>query len=252
MDSAFYFYSLPATIFVLLQLGELSLPCSQQRSYQPLDWLLNITGLFIQGVLIPLAGIVLAYNVFPTLPFLQQGVIPFHFWGAFFLNFVVIDFLYYWQHRWFHRNDALWKLHICHHSSPRVDIWATSRNNLWVNFLFVYLLLNPLLGFLCQSPDGFFAGAMVTASLDILRHSNIDFQKLPGKRFYEKLGMIFVMPWMHHSHHNMLKTAHNFGANLIIWDKIFNTFDGDTEHAFAYQPKKHSSYRQQFYYPFIR
>jgi sterol desaturase/sphingolipid hydroxylase (fatty acid hydroxylase superfamily) len=253
MDSAIYwFYCLPAITFVILQLGELRLPFLQQQSYQPLDWLLNITGLFIQGVVIPLAGILLAYFLFPMFPFLKQGAIPLNFWGAFALNFVVIDFAYYWQHRWFHGNSTLWKLHVCHHSSPRVDIWATSRNNLWVNFLFVYLLLNPLLGFLCQNHEGFFAGAMVTASLDIIRHSNIDFQKLPGQSYFKKWGSIFVMPWMHHSHHNMLKIPHNFGANLIIWDKLFNTFNDELAPLFEYQPEKPSSYRQQFYYPFIR
>lgn len=254
MDSqAWCCYSLPAITFVLLQIGERVLPCLHQcDTYQRLDWLLNLAGLFIQGVLIPLAGILLSYAIFPMLPFLKQGILPLNFWGAFCLNFIVIDFIYYWQHRGFHRNEYFWKLHICHHSSPRVDIWATSRNNLWINFLFVYLLLNPLLGFLCQSHDGFFAGAMVTASLDILRHSNIDFQKLRVKRLIQYLGVIFVMPWMHRSHHNMLKPSHNFGANLIIWDKLFNTFDGETCVEFAYQPKTPNSYQNQFYYPFIR
>ncbi len=71
------------------------------------------------------------------------GILPIGWWGAFLLNFVVIDFLYYWQHRWFHRIRPLWKLHRCHHTARRVDIWVTSRNTLVMHFLFVYFLLNP-------------------------------------------------------------------------------------------------------------
>ncbi|PCH96155.1 MAG: hypothetical protein COB83_06690, partial [Gammaproteobacteria bacterium] len=131
-----------------------------------------------------------------------------------FLNFILIDFLYYWQHRSFHAVSMLWNLHLCHHSAPRVDIWSTSRNNLCVNFLFVYLLLNPLLGYCCDNQNGFFAAAMITASLDIWRHTQI---KLPNaaKNISKLIGIFFVTPAMHRSHHNMAVTSHNFGANLI-------------------------------------
>ncbi|MCS5710312.1 sterol desaturase family protein [Candidatus Berkiella aquae] len=254
MDLALYwFYGLPALSFFLLYLGELWLPCYQQpKIYQPSDWLLNIIGLFIQGVLIPLLGIVFAYTLFPQLDFLKPGALKLSWFGAFLFNIIVIDFLYYWQHRLFHRFSFLWKLHECHHSSPRVDIWATSRNNLWVNFLFVYLLINPVIGYLCQNPEGFFAGSMLTASLDIFRHSKIDFKRLPKQKWIQAMAKIIVMPWMHHSHHNMLKKAHNFGANLIIWDKIFKTFEESGQQNIQYQLLNSSSYRYQFYYPFTR
>lgn len=246
-------YCLPLTVFLLLQVGELCWPGHQSaKPYKAADWALNILGLFIQGVLIPIAGILLAKWIFPSIPFLVKGTIPLSWWGSFLLNFVVIDFLYYWQHRLFHRQPTLWKMHECHHRSPRVDIWATSRNNLFVNFLFVYLLVNPMLGYLCVNPEGFFAGAMLTASLDILRHSKMDFSKIRESRLVKMLSAIFVMPWMHHSHHNVLLTPHNFGANLIIWDKLFKTYQVSHSMDVQWQPIEPLSYRQQFYYPIIR
>lgn len=246
-------YCLPLMVFLLLQVGERCWPAPQSAEpYKTVDWLLNILGLFIQGVLIPFTGIMLAMWVFPSLPILQKGSIPLSWWGSFLLNFIVIDFLYYWQHRLFHGQPQLWKMHECHHRSPRVDIWATSRNNLFVNFIFVYLLVNPVLGYLCANAEGFFAGAMVTASLDILRHSKVDFSKIQENPIVKILATMFVMPWMHHSHHNVLLKPHNFGANLIIWDKLFKTYSVSTGIEVQWQPVDTLSYRKQFYYPIIR
>ncbi len=249
----YWFYCLPGVVFILLLLGEKLLPSHQQSgSYHRLDWVLNLIGLFVQGIVIPLLGILLAYTILPSISLLKKGALPVNWWGAFLINFIFIDFLYYWQHRLFHRIPFLWRLHESHHSSPRVDIWATSRNNLWVNFLFVYIIINPIMGYLCQNSDGFFAGAMVTASLDIFRHSNMNFNQSPSKGLLNKLATVFVMPWMHHNHHNMLKKPNNFGANLIIWDKLFNTFDKNCSQNIQYQPSALNSFAQQFYYPFVR
>ncbi len=139
----------------------------------------------------------------------------FGWFGAFVLNFVFVDFLYYWQHRLFHRVPLLWALHQCHHASPTLSVWATSRNTFAVNFLFVYLLVNPLLGFLCDSPDGFFAAAGLTAALDLWRHSRVG--ALPG------LSRVLITPWQHHWHHSEDGQRTNYGANLMLWDRCFGT-----------------------------
>lgn len=248
----FWLNCLPFIVFILLQLGEWVLPHHQPEiPYNKVDCYLNVIGLFIQGVLIPCAGIVLATWVLP-LTTLTKGALPLNSVEAFALNFIVIDFFYYWQHRLFHQNTLLWQLHECHHSSPHLDIWATSRNNLFVNFLFVYLLFNPVLGYLCASSEGFFAGAMLTASLDIVRHSKIAFEKVQQSTLSRVLATIFVMPWMHRSHHNVLQKPHNFGANLIIWDKLFNSYQEPQKTKAQFLPDTPKAYRKQFYYPFVR
>lgn len=211
-----YFWSaLPALTFVALWLSARSQPRSQ--TYNATDWSLNLLGLGVQGLAIPWAGYLLTTQVLPRLLPGIQDIWPIGFWGALAVNLIVIDALYYVQHRLFHHR-RLWRLHETHHNSPRLDVWATARNSLWINGLFVYLWLNPLLGHLTGAPEGVFAGAMITASLDLWRHS----------------GHLSDMPWAkgwltrpidHHRHHDADKRDANFGANFIVWDRLFGTAD---------------------------
>lgn len=208
---------LPLIAFVTLALLERR-SARPEPAGLPADHLLNLVGLAVQGVVIPAAGYLIATRGlavhWPDLAgSLRIGCV-----GAFALNFVFVDLLYYLQHRLFHRVGVLWALHQCHHASPAVNVWATSRNSLLINFLFVYLLLNPVLGFLCDCPEGFFLAAALTASLDLWRHS-----RLPGRCTPGWLGRALVTPAHHHLHHSFDGQRVNFGANLILWDRLFGT-----------------------------
>lgn len=205
---------LPLIAFVVLAVAERR-GAPMPARYSPADHALNLAGLLVQGVAVPLAGYLIATRLlaqgFPQL----AGVLPLGWLGAFLLNFIVVDFFYYWQHRLFHRVPLLWALHQCHHASPTLNVWATSRNALAINFLFVYLLLNPVLGFLCDAPAGFFAAAGLTAALDVWRHSRV-----PAPSW---LGRVLVTPWQHHLHHSPAGHRANYGANLMLWDRLFGT-----------------------------
>lgn len=247
------YYFLPALCFGLLLLAELVFPTIEQNhQYGKVDWVLNILGLFIQGALIPVAGLVFGQYILKQFFPEYEGILNIGWLGGFLLNFIVVDFLYYWQHRAFHHVPRLWRLHVCHHYTPKVNIWATSRNNLWINFLFVYLMVNACLAFACKNPQGFVLGAMLTASLDILRHTQVDFSWISGAKPFHWLGEIFVTPLMHRSHHNAEKVGHNFAANLIIWDKLFGTYTKSCDKISHYRPKKTISFKQQFWYPILQ
>lgn len=186
--------------------------------YSATDWALNLAGFVLQGVVVPLLGYWASQNLIPAVLPGAKGVVHIGFIGAFLLNVVLVDLLYYWEHRAFHDLKALWPLHLTHHNSPALDIWATSRNALLINGLFVYLLVNPWLGYLCDHPGGFFAGAMVTASLDLWRHT-ARLSPLPWARGW------LVRPIDHHRHHDVDRSPANYGANLIVWDRLFSTAD---------------------------
>jgi len=210
---------LPLLVFAsLVVLQRASRAAPQVPAYAPADHGLNLLGLAIQGLLVPASGYWIATSLLAAHWPGAAGSWHIGWIGAFIVNFVAIDFLYYWQHRLFHRVQALWALHQCHHASPALDVWATSRNSLFVNFLFVYTLVNPLIGFLCDRPDGFFAGAAVTASLDLWRHSRLREGFTPAF-----LGRVLVSPLHHHAHHSPEGQAVNFGANLLLWDRLFGT-----------------------------
>ena len=143
-------FAIPGVAFVLLAVGEAVLPRANcGRAYGPWDIALNLVGLGFQGLVVPVAGYLFAVlflqTSFPGL----AGTLQIGFWGAFLLNVIGVDFVFYWQHRAFHRVPALWRFHLCHHATPRVDVWATARNTPITNFFLVYFLLNPLIAFIC-------------------------------------------------------------------------------------------------------
>ncbi|MDR3477447.1 MAG: sterol desaturase family protein [Gammaproteobacteria bacterium] len=243
---------IPAISFLVLFAGEMLLPDRTLKyCYHRWDWLLNMTGFAMQGLVVPLCGYWIATHILPTLWPAGKGVLPLNGYGAFLLNFVGVDFLYYWQHRLFHHVPLLWRWHRCHHASPRVDIWATARNSIFVNFFFVYLLVNPLLGFMCKDPSGFFLAATFTASLDLARHTAIHTEKMPLLHAFARgIGYLFVTPSQHHRHHLALSKPANFGANFIIWDKLFKTFCVNMPQHLIYQDPEAPHPLQQLLYPF--
>jgi sterol desaturase/sphingolipid hydroxylase (fatty acid hydroxylase superfamily) len=89
----------PFLTFILLFIGEAVLPSNTAKfSYHRYDWLLNLIGFIVQGLIIPLCGYLLATQLFPSLWPAGKGLLPFNWWGAFLLNFIVVEFIYYWQH----------------------------------------------------------------------------------------------------------------------------------------------------------
>ncbi|HEY9683544.1 MAG TPA: sterol desaturase family protein [Drouetiella sp.] len=239
---------MPMLTFVILVLAErrassrVPSTLAPAAGYSRADWFLNLSGFFMQGLVVPLAGLALALFVFPVVaPSLHQSL-HIGFAGAFLLNFVVVDFFYYLQHRAFHQIPMLWKLHAPHHFSPTVDVWATSRNALMTHFLFVYMLLSPILAYLCDVTEGFFAGAMLTASLDLFRHARINV-RVPV------LDAILIMPADHHRHHDADKPEANYGANLNVWDKLFGTFEISERFPSVYAGSHQPSFQSQLLFP---
>jgi sterol desaturase/sphingolipid hydroxylase (fatty acid hydroxylase superfamily) len=234
---------LPLVTFILLLWLEISVPAGiAGKDYEFGDWIMNLSGFFMQGIVVPVAGYYLATDVFPEFLPEFQGTLPLGIAGAFMLNFIGVDFLYYFQHRAFHQVPWLWKLHAPHHYSPTLSIWATSRNALLTHFLFVYLLINPILGYLCNVPEAFFAGAMCTAALDIFRHSSI-------RAEWPLLRGILVLPRDHHRHHDSDKVFSNYGANLLIWDRMFGTADPGADYPKSYAVAGAPGYTTQLLCP---
>lgn len=239
------FWLLPCMVFAALAIVErVSRAADARPSYTPADHLLNLAGLAIQGAVVPLAGYWIATQWLAARWPEAAGSLAVGWLGAFLLNFVAVDFLYYWQHRLFHDVPGLWALHRCHHASRTVSVWSTSRNSLGINFLFVYMLVNPVLGFLCDRPDAFFLAATVTACLDLWRHS-----RLPERFAGGPLGRLLVTPSHHHAHHGLEGAAANFGANLILWDRIFGTAHDPVAYPRAYGVTGAPGAWRQFLFP---
>jgi sterol desaturase/sphingolipid hydroxylase (fatty acid hydroxylase superfamily) len=135
-----------------------------------------------------------------------------------FLAFLLQDFLYYWFHRASHNIHWLWAAHIVHHSSDKMNFTTAFRQSLMYPLAGMWLFWTPmmLLGF-----DPKFALTVVAL--------NLAFQFFVHTQSIDKLDWlewILNTPSHHRVHHatNKLYIDKNYAGVLIIWDKLFNTY----------------------------
>jgi sterol desaturase/sphingolipid hydroxylase (fatty acid hydroxylase superfamily) len=138
------------------------------------------------------------------------------------------DFIYYWLHRFDHEIRFFWASHVTHHSSEKMNFTVGFRSSVFQPlYRFIYFLPLPLLGF--QPLDIVFVYS-ATQIWGIFVHTEL----------INKMGWleyILVTPSHHRVHHasNPKYLDKNMGMFLIIWDKLFGTFQKElpTE---KYQP----------------
>lgn len=142
--------------------------------------------------------------------------------GAWVALFVGVDFFYYWFHRAAHRVNIAWASHAPHHSSEDYNFAVALRQGPvqpLVSMLF-YLPL-ALVGF----PPPMFA---TMATLNTLYQFWIH-TELIGR--LGVLELVLNTPSHHRVHHgcNGRYIDRNHAGILIIWDKLFGTFEPEAE-----------------------
>lgn len=194
------------------------------RSYE--DWVLDLVGLFFQGVLIPILQITAVYQLYQYALPGDRGSLNLPAVAAFLLSFVFVDYLYYWNHRLLH-TPWLWHIHMVHHTLTEMHVLGTSRNTLWTSFLIVYLWVHALFLYLLQDPTWYVAGVSLTSALDLWRHSAVlesSSAEAPiPKCLLYRWSTLLILPQDHAWHHANDGDYGNYGANLKIWDKLHGT-----------------------------
>jgi sterol desaturase/sphingolipid hydroxylase (fatty acid hydroxylase superfamily) len=138
------------------------------------------------------------------------------------LLFLLTDLVWYWYHRLAHEINLLWMAHIVHHQSEDFNYTASARITVFQAFVRTgFWAVLPLIGF----PAG-----MITSLL--LIHGIYPF--FIHTRLVGKLGIleyILVTPSHHRVHHasDEKYLDKNYGDVLIIWDKLFGTFQKEEE-----------------------
>lgn len=151
--------------------------------------------------------------------FLSQYIpwqIPINIWTTI-LCILLIDFLYYWEHRIEHRVRALWTYHSIHHSSPIYNYTTALRVSFIDSFVTWVFYLPAIL-------IGFHPYVVLLAILFMLTYQFWLHTEIIGKLgWYEK---IFMTPSQHRVHHGSddIYLDKNYGAILSIWDRMFGTF----------------------------
>lgn len=138
------------------------------------------------------------------------------------LLFFAEDFMYYWLHRIDHYCRFFWAVHVTHHSSEEYNLTVGFRSSVFQPmYRFIYFIPLSFLGF--KGIDIMFIYS-ATQIFGILSHTQT----------INKLGFleyILVTPSHHRVHHasNARYLDKNMGMVLIIWDKLFGTFQQEEE-----------------------
>lgn len=143
-------------------------------------------------------------------------------WRVWVVGFLAVDALYYAFHRWSHESNAPWATHVVHHQSEEYNLSVALRQGAfqaWFSFPF-YLPL-ALLGLHWKV---FLA----------LKSINTLYQFWIHTRLIGRLGpleWIFNTPSHHRVHHarNPQYLDRNYAGTLIIWDRLFGTFEPEVE-----------------------
>ena len=137
------------------------------------------------------------------------------------VGFLVLDF-YLWAYHWTqHRVGFMWHFHKLHHGTAELTVFASGRSHVVDATLKLtgVMLVSYVLGL---SPEVFTYGfALPILLLDSFNHSNIDF---PRTR-WRWLAQVFTSPNAHAVHHTPDRDRMNYGVALMIWDRIFGTFE---------------------------
>ncbi len=189
----------------------------------------NRVGETVANFVIAAVGFVLersAYGlVFVIGLYLASPLAPFEIpltWWSWALALLAADFSYYWMHRWEHEVRILWAHHSVHHSSPEFNL-TTSLRLSWVESLIEWVFFVPmiLIGF---DPLQTLAAISIVTIYQTLIHT----EKV-GKLGW--LDGILNTPSVHRVHHgaNGKYLDRNYGGVLMIWDRLFGTYQKEEE-----------------------
>lgn len=139
-------------------------------------------------------------------------------WLTYVIAFLALDFAGYWTHRIAHEYNLFWNNHIIHHSSEEYNLACALRQSISgiVKIFAIFLIPAALLGV----PEQVIA---IVAPLHLFAQFWYHTQHIHKMGWLEK---IIVTPSHHRVHHalNPEYLDKNYAQILIIWDKLFGTF----------------------------
>ncbi|MCT4698185.1 sterol desaturase family protein [Tenacibaculum haliotis] len=137
--------------------------------------------------------------------------------------FIGQDFLYYIHHYVDHHSRFFWAVHVTHHNSEYYNISTGFRSPV-LQPLFRYMFFLPL-AFLGVEPLHIMFAYALNQIYGTLCHTNFIKSKLG------LWGFFFVTPSHHRVHHasNTKYLDKNMGMVLIIWDRMFGTFQAEED-----------------------
>lgn len=146
-----------------------------------------------------------------------------HTWIYWLALVLLVDLAYYWAHRMSHEVNLFWGGHVVHHQSEEYNLSVALRqSSLQVVWTFSFNLPLALVGF---RTEDFVLGSALNTLYQFWIHTEA-IGKLP--RWIE---FIFNTPSHHRVHHGRdpKYIDKNHAGALIIWDRMFGTFQEEEE-----------------------
>ena len=172
------------------------------------------------------ANIATIYPLTTSYEWIYNRFALFHFemsWWSVVLCYIGCDLGFYTFHRSAHRINIFWAAHIAHHTSEEFNLVVAFRGSITqraISFLFYWPLC--VLGF---TTDTVITVIGINLALLALTHTRV------VKRFPRWFEAVFVTPYHHQVHHaiNPIYWDKNFGGTFVFWDKLFGTYQNQTE-----------------------
>ena len=141
-------------------------------------------------------------------------------WYGWLLALVFYDFCYYWLHRMGHEVAVLWAAHVVHHQSQDYNL-STALRQTSSGVLLGWIFYLPMA--LAGVPPLVFG---VVALIDLLYQFWVHTEQVGKLGWFDRW---FCSPSNHRVHHavNDRYLDRNYGGILIVWDRLFGTFQDE-------------------------
>ena len=217
-------YAIGLPIIIAMMMLEALISQYQNKKYYKNKDTLCTSGLVAGNILVSLAikGATLAlhFYLYQFRVFDITNMIP--VWLLWILTFVFIDLVFYIYHRCSHKIRFLWAIHMSHHSSMEMN-FAVSLRQAWLGPVskIPFFAILPLIGF---DPTIIAVAGVISTLWGVVGHT-----QMVGK--LGPLEWILNTPSHHRVHHgsNPEYIDKNYGNLLIIWDRMFGTFEPEEE-----------------------
>ncbi|MGX9416620.1 sterol desaturase family protein [Vibrio sp. RC27] len=212
------------TVLVVMMVIEAWRPARQSKLSASTRWLGNFSLIFVASFVAKFA--LPAGAVGAALFAAQNGwglfnVMSLPFWFICLVSVVLLDMAIYWQHRVFHTNPVLWRLHKVHHADSHIDVSSGLRFHPIEITLSVFYkaILVLLLGIPWEAVLIF---EVMLNGFALFNHANIRL----APAIERPLSWLIITQKVHRIHHSQLRkeSDSNFGFSISAWDRIFGSY----------------------------
>ena len=213
-----YVIGLPIILAMIL-IETLISGLNKKSLYKSKDTLCT-SGLLFGNILMGFAikGATLALHIFLYQFRIFDLINAFPLWAMWLMTFVLIDLVFYIYHRFSHRVRFLWAIHMSHHSSEEMN-FAVSMRQAWLGPIskIPFFIVLPILGL---DPTIIAVAGVISTLWGVVGHTQIIGKLGPFEWFFNTAS--------HHRVHHGANAEYidkNYGNLLIIWDRMFGTFE---------------------------